>query len=244
MKLSTAFLTLAATCTTSRAFVANARIVRSQVALFSAVAADAVDTSVLKPSWTEPLKKGDVVPDVTFKTRVRIGEPVEGENPFDWKDVATADIFKGKKVVVFSLPGAFTPTCSSTHLPGFEKNYDAMKKLGVDEVYCLSVNDAFVMRQWGLAQGLEEDLTIDGPGFKQVKLLPDGAAHFTRGMGMSCVWDSERGFGERSWRYSMVVNDGKIEKMFVEDGAPTQNFGPDPFEVTDADTMMKYLQEE
>mmetsp|Transcript_27571 Transcript_27571/g.81048 ORF Transcript_27571/g.81048 Transcript_27571/m.81048 type:complete len:103 (+) Transcript_27571:226-534(+) len=98
------------------------------------------------------------------------------------------------------------------------------------------------MRQWGLKQGLEEDKTPGTLGFTKVKLLPDGAALFTRGMGMSCVWDTERGFGERSWRYSCVINDMKVEKIFVEGGAITQNSGPDPFEVSDAETMLKYLQ--
>jgi thioredoxin-dependent peroxiredoxin len=121
-----------------------------------------------------------------------------------------------------------------------------MKALGVDEIYCLSVNDAFVMRQWGLHQGLEEEST-DGsnplnPGnFKKTKLLADGAALFTRGMGMSCVWDSERGFGERSWRYSVVINNMRVEKLFVEAGEVVQNSGPDPFEVSDAETMYRYL---
>jgi len=147
---------------------------------------------------------------------------------------------QGKKVVLFSLPGAFTPTCSSTHLPGYEKAYAEMKALGVDEVYCLSVNDAFVMRQWGLKQGLPEDMETGN--FKNVKLLPDGACLFTRGMGMSCVWDTERGFGERSWRYSAVINDMKVEKLFIEGGGITQNSGPDPFEVSDADTMLAYLK--
>jgi len=177
---------------------------------------------------------------VTFKTRTRIGPPTDS-NPFDWKDLTTNDLFKGKKVVLFSLPGAFTPTCSNTHLPGYEKNYEKMKAMGVDEVYCLSVNDAFVMRQWGRAQNLPECFEIGSLGFKNVKLLPDGAALFTRGMGMSTVWDSNRGFGERSWRYSAVINDSKLEKLFIEGGGITQNSDPDPFEVSDVDTMLKYL---
>ena len=187
-----------------------------------------------------------MVPKVTFKCRIR-DPAVGGDNPFAWKDVTTDDIFKGKRVAIFALPGAFTPTCSSTHLPGYEKHYKEIKALGVDEIYCLSVNDAFVMRQWGLHQKLTEEMTdasnpLNPGNFKNVKLLPDGACLFTRGMGMSCTWDSERGFGERSWRYSAVVNDCKIEKLFIEGGAVTQNFGPDPFEVSDAATMMKYLQ--
>jgi thioredoxin-dependent peroxiredoxin len=191
------------------------------------------------------ISEGDSVPSVTFKARVR-DESIGGPNPFDWKDVSSEDLFKGKRCVVFSLPGAFTPTCSSTHLPGYERQYEAMKNAGIDEVYCLSVNDAFVMRQWGLHQGLTEEKSDNSnplnPGnFAKVKLLPDGACAFTRGMGMSATWEVERGFGERSWRYSAVINDMKVEKLFVEGGQVFQDYGPDPFEVSDADTMMKYL---
>ena len=170
----------------------------------------------------------DRVPEVVFKTRVR-DESVEGPNPFRWQDRTTTEIFGGKKVVVFSLPGAFTPTCSSTHLPRYEELYDEIKAQGVDAVICLSVNDAFVMFQWGKAQGA-----------KNVFLLPDGNGEFTRKMGM-LVEKSNLGFGMRSWRYSMLVDDMKIEKMFVEpdfgDNCPT-----DPFEVSDADTMLAYLK--
>jgi len=187
---------------------------------------------------TTPISEGATIPQVTWKTRTRIES--DDANPFDWKDLSSADLFKGKRIVVFSLPGAFTPTCSSTHLPGYEKHYEDMLKLGVDDVYCISVNDAFVMRQWGLHQGLEEDKTVGSLGFKKVKLLPDGACLFTRGMGMSCTWDTERGFGERSWRYSAVINDQKVEKLFIEPRR-VQNSGPDPFEVSDADTMFAYL---
>lgn len=169
------------------------------------------------------------VPSVVFKTRVR-DESVEGPNPFRWEDRTTQDIFGGKRVVVFSLPGAFTPTCSSTHLPRYEELYDEIKAQGVDEVICISVNDAFVMFQWGQQQGA-----------KNVFLLPDGNGEFTRKMGM-LVDKSNLGFGMRSWRYSMVVNDGAIEKIFVEpdfgDNCPT-----DPFEVSDAETMLAYLKE-
>lgn len=170
------------------------------------------------------------VPNVVFKTRVR-DESVGGENPFRWQDKTTQEIFGGKRVVVFSLPGAFTPTCSSTHLPRYEELYDEIKAQGIDEVICLSVNDAFVMFQWGKAQGA-----------KNVFLLPDGNGEFTRKMGM-LVEKTNLGFGMRSWRYSMVVNDGTIEKIFVEpdygDNCPT-----DPFEVSDADTMLAYLKGE
>lgn len=172
----------------------------------------------------------DIVPNVVFKTRVR-DESVEGPNPYRWQDMTTEDIFKGKKIVLFALPGAFTPTCSSTHLPRYEELYDEIKAQGVDEVICLSVNDAFVMFQWGKAQGVEK-----------IFLLPDGSGEFTRKMGMLVNKDN-LGFGARSWRYSMVVNDMKIEKMFIEpdfgDNCPT-----DPFEVSDADTMLAYLKGE
>lgn len=168
------------------------------------------------------------VPDVVFKTRVR-DESVGGENPFRWQDRTTEELFGGKRVVVFALPGAFTPTCSSTHLPGYEKHYDEIKALGVDEVYCLSVNDAFVMFQWGKHQGVQK-----------VVLLPDGNGEFTRKMGM-LVEKSNLGFGMRSWRYSMVVDNEQIEKMFVEPGL-SDDCPTDPFEVSDADTMLAYLR--
>jgi peroxiredoxin len=168
------------------------------------------------------------VPTVVFKTRVR-DESVEGPNPFRWQDVSTDDIFAGKKVVVFALPGAFTPTCSSTHLPGYQNNYDAFKALGVDEIYCLSVNDAFTMFQWGKHQGVEN-----------VKLLPDGSGEFSRLMGMLVRKDNV-GFGDRSWRYSMLVEDGEIKTLFEEDGR-CDNCATDPFEVSDADTMLGFLK--
>ena len=186
------------------------------------------------------VKEGDTVPNVVFKFRVR--NNTDSENPFEWKDVTTENLFLGKRVVLFALPGAFTPTCSSKHLPGYEKHYDELRKLGIDDVYCLSVNDAFVMRQWGLHQGLEEDMEISDNNlvFKKVKLLPDGACLFTRGMDMSCNWTSERGFGERSWRYSAVVNNMKVERLFIETPR-IDNSGPDPFKVSDVKTMLEYL---
>jgi thioredoxin-dependent peroxiredoxin len=168
------------------------------------------------------------VPNVVFKTRVR-DEAVGGPNPYRWQDLTTDDIFKGKKVVVFSLPGAFTPTCSSNHLPRYEELYEDFKAQGVDTIICLSVNDAFVMFKWGKEIGANK-----------VFLLPDGSGEFTRKMGM-LVDKSNLGFGMRSWRYSMLVHDCKIEKLFAEpdfgDNCPT-----DPFEVSDADTMLAYLK--
>jgi len=209
---------------------------------------------------------------------------VTSDNPFDWKDRTTADYFAKKRVVLFSLPGAFTPTCSTSHLPGFENAYEKLGSLGIDDVYCLSVNDAFVMRQWGLAQGLAEDKTVGSLGFEKVKLIPDGACAFTRGMGMSSTWDTNRGFGERSWRYAAIVDDGKIEKLWIEvcraskrkakrqsfacaslrsslvtqravivlvanprhkqqqGGEVVQNSDPDPFEVSNVETILEYLE--
>ncbi len=168
------------------------------------------------------------VPDVTLKTRIR-DESIEGPNPYDWKDLSTGEYFKGRTVIVFSLPGAFTPTCSSSHLPRYDELYTQFQGLGVDEIACISVNDAFVMHKWGLDQGN-----------KNITLLPDGSGSFTKEMGMLVKKDN-LGFGARSWRYSMLVVDGHIEKLFVEDG-----FGDDcpsdPFDVSDADTMLAHLK--
>jgi peroxiredoxin len=168
------------------------------------------------------------VPNVTFKTRVR-DEAVEGPNPFRWEDVTSDEIFAGKRVVLFALPGAFTPTCSTTHLPRFEALYDEFKGQGIDEVYCLSVNDAFVMYQWGKSLGVEK-----------VKLLPDGSAAFTRAMDMLVKKDN-LGFGQRSWRYSALIEDGEVKKVFAEPGFE-DDCPIDPFEVSDADTMLAYLR--
>lgn len=168
------------------------------------------------------------VPKVTFKTRVR-DESVEGPNPFRWQDLSSEEIFAGRKVVVFALPGAFTPTCSSTHVPGYEAHYDEFKQLGVDEVYCLSVNDAFTMFQWGKNLGTEK-----------VQFLPDGSADFTRQMDM-LVRKDNLGFGARSWRYSMLVEDGAITALFAEPGK-SDDCPSDPFEVSDAETMLNYLK--
>ena len=168
------------------------------------------------------------IPETVFKTRVR-NEALGGPNPFEWKDLSTDEIFKGKRVVVFSLPGAFTPTCSTSHLPRYEELHDEFKAQGIDQVICLSVNDAFVMYQWGQTQGA-----------KNVFLLPDGNGEFTRKMGM-LVDKSNLGFGMRSWRYAMVVDDGKIEKVFVEPGYE-DNCPSDPFEVSDADTVLAWIK--
>ena len=159
-------------------------------------------------------REGQRVPQVAFRTRV------DGE----WKTVTTDEIFKGRTVVVFSLPGAFTPTCSSTHLPRYNELAPAFRANGVDEIVCVSVNDGFVMSEW--AKDQEAD---------NVRLIPDGNGEFTEKMGM-LVDKAGLGFGKRSWRYSMLVKDGVIQKMFIE----PEKAG-DPFEVSDADTMLAFV---
>ena len=165
--------------------------------------------------------EGNKIPQVTFKCRV------DG----DWQDVTTEDLFAGKKIGIFSLPGAFTPTCSSTHLPGYEAHYDELiQEGGLDEVYCVSVNDAFVMNAWCKDQAIQN-----------VKVIPDGNSEFTQGMGMATTFKN-RGFGERSWRYSAVITDQTVDKMWVEQGL-SEDSDPDPFEVSGADVMLAYLLE-
>ncbi len=159
-------------------------------------------------------QEGKRVPNVTFRTRV-------GN---EWRNITTDEIFKGKNVVVFSLPGAFTPTCSSTHVPGYNELAPALFANGIDRIVCISVNDAFVMNEWAANQGADN-----------VLFLPDGNGEFTAGMGQ-LVDKGDLGFGKRSWRYSMLVRDGVVEKMFVEPNKPG-----DPFEVSDAATMLAYI---
>ena len=158
--------------------------------------------------------EGKRIPSVTFRTR----------QDHNWVDVTSEEIFNGKTVVVFSLPGAFTPTCSSSHVPRYNQLVPQFKANGVDEVICVSVNDAFVMNEWKVAQKAD-----------RVTFLPDGNGDFTDGMGL-LVGKEDLGFGRRSWRYSMLVRDGVIEKMFIEPEEPG-----DPFHVSDADTMLKHL---
>lgn len=162
-----------------------------------------------------PNREGQRVPEVRF--RVRVGGT--------WKDVTTADLFADKTVVLFSLPGAFTPTCSSSHVPRYNELADAFAAAGVDELLCLSVNDSFVMNAW------KEDQKAD-----RVTFVPDGNGEFTKAMGMLVPKD-DLGFGARSWRYSMLVRDGVIEKMFIEPEEPG-----DPFRNSDADTMLAHLR--
>lgn len=162
-------------------------------------------------------REGQKVPNVTFRTR-------KGNQ---WVDVTTDDLFAGKTVAFFALPGAFTPTCSSTHLPGYNELAKVFKDNGVDDIICLSVNDAFVMNEWSKDQECEN-----------LTLIPDGNGEFSEGMGM-LVDKTDLGFGKRSWRYSMLVKDGTIEKMFIEPEEPG-----DPFKVSDAQTMLHYINPE
>ena len=168
------------------------------------------------------------VPQATFHTRVR-NPSLEGDNPFEWKTVRTDDVFKGQRVVFFALPGAFTPACSDSHLPGYEASYDAFRELGVDAVVCLSVNDAFTMFQWAKSRNIEK-----------VRMLPDGNGDFTRLMGM-LVDRSSTGMGMRSWRYSMFVEDGAITEFFPEKGFGDNPPGV-PVEISDAETMLGALR--
>ena len=159
-------------------------------------------------------REGQTVPNVVFRTR----------RDHEWVDVSSDEVFKGKTVVIFALPGAFTPTCSSTHVPRYNQLAPVLKQNGVDEIVCVSVNDAFVMNEWKAEQHADN-----------ITFLPDGNGDFSRGMGM-LVEKNDLGFGERSWRYSMLVKDGVIEKMFIEPDVPG-----DPFEVSDADTMLAHV---
>lgn len=171
----------------------------------------------MPPTTTLPTPEslqGKPVPRVTFKAR-----------PNDqWQDISSDELFKGKTVVVFALPGAFTPTCSSTHLPRYNELAPVLRENGVDDILCISVNDAFVMNQWAAGQGAAN-----------ITVIPDGNGDFTEGMGM-LVDKRDLGFGRRSWRYSMLVKDGVIDKIFIE---PDKE--GDPFEVSDADTMLRHI---
>lgn len=173
---------------------------------------------------------GRKVPQVILKTRVR-DESIGGPNPFRWQDLDTAAIFRARRVVVFALPGAFTPTCSTEQCPAYERSYDDLKAAGADEVYCLSVNDAFVMFQWGKNLGLEK-----------TKLLPDGSADFTRRMGM-LVKKDHIGFGQRSWRYAMVVDDGEIVGWFEEPGINDEGADDDPYGESAPEKVLAWLRE-
>lgn len=174
------------------------------------------------------IKEGDKLPHIVFHTRVR-DESIGGDNPFRWQDKTTEEIFGGKSVVLIGLPGAFTPTCSDNHLPGFEAAAADLYKTGVDEIICTSVNDAFVMFRWGKAIGVNE-----------VQMLPDGNGEFAQAIG-TLVSMEDIGFGKRSWRYSMYVVDGVVKRFFLEPHMADMS-PEDPFEVSDAGTMADFLK--
>ena len=169
-----------------------------------------------------------IVPNVIFKTRVR-DETLKSENPYRWQDKSTDDYFKEKKVILFSLPGAFTPTCSTFQLPGYEKLYDKFIDKGIDEIYCLAVNDSFVMNAWAKSQNL-----------KNVKVIPDGSGEFTRLMGMLVKKDN-LGFGMRSWRYAAYIDNCIINKMWVEEGM-NDNATGDTYGESSPETLLKYFE--
>lgn len=175
------------------------------------------------------MKPGDRLPDVIFHTRIRDAS-IGGPNPFRWNETTTSDYFAGKRVVLFSLPGAFTPTCSTWQLPGFEKLADKMRGHGVEAIYCLSVNDSFVMNKWAEAQGLQN-----------VRVIPDGSGEFTEGMGM-LVRKDNLGFGARSWRYAAIVDDGKVVAWFEEPGR-SDNCADDPYGETAPERILDWLEE-
>lgn len=168
------------------------------------------------------------IPSVVFHMRVR-DESIEGTNPYRWKQVASFELFEDKNIIAFSLPGAFTPTCSTYQLPRFEELYNKFRELGIDEVYCISVNDAFVMNAWAKKQGIEN-----------IKMIPDGSGDFTRRMGMLVDKDN-LGFGMRSWRYAFHAVNCKIVKTWIEPGL-SDNAYDDPYGETNPEKIYEYLQ--
>ena len=171
---------------------------------------------------------GKLLPQVTFKTRVR-DEKIGGDNPFKWLNVTTKELFENKKIILFSLPGAFTPTCSTFQLPDFEKLFGDFSSKGIDKIYCISVNDAFVMNAWAKDQNL-----------KNVKVIPDGNGEFTEGLGM-LVQKHNLGFGARSWRYAAIIDDSKIIDWFEEPGY-IDNAEDDPYGETKPENVLTSLQ--
>ena len=171
-----------------------------------------------------------ILPHVTFNIRER-DESIDGPNPYKWVEKTTNDFFGKGKFILFSLPGAFTPTCSTYQLPNFEKLYSEFKSLGINEIYCMSVNDAFVMNCWAKYQDI-----------KRVKMIPDGNGEFTHGVDM-LVQKNNLGFGMRSWRYAAIIEDGVVEKLLVEPGK-NDNVEDDPYAISSPENVMKYLKGE
>jgi len=173
------------------------------------------------------IEVGTKIPTLSFQTRV-LDENITEGNPYVWQEVTTDQLFSDKRVVLFSLPGAFTPTCSTYQLPGFEKMYNEFREVGIEEIYCVSVNDSFVMNQWGKWAKL-----------KNVKLIPDGSALLTMSMNMLVSKDN-LGFGQRSWRYAVLLNDGVVEKSFIEPGI-SDNCETDPYGETSPENVFNYI---
>ena len=176
--------------------------------------------------------EGMKIPKVTFKVREGDSMPEGGGCPIGgtWKDVTTNDYFAGKRVVLFSLPGAFTPTCSSKQLPGFEYNYNKIKDMGIDEIYCMSVNDSFVMNAWAEKMNVAD-----------VKVIPDGSGNLTRFLGM-LIGKNHLGFGNRSWRFMAIVNDGVVEKWWQEPGINNDGTDDDPYVASPPENCIQYLE--
>ncbi len=171
---------------------------------------------------------GTKLPEITFYVRVR-DESIGGENPYKWETRTTSDYFSGKRTILFALPGAFTPTCSNQQLPSFENNAAEFKALGIDEIYCLSVNDSFVMNKWAEAKGLQN-----------VQVIPDGSGDFTRLIGM-LVKKENAGFGLRSWRYASVIKDGVVEGWFEEPGI-ADNSEVSPYGISSGESVLEWLK--
>tara|TARA_B100000700_G_scaffold295539_1_gene358545 strand:+ start:3532 stop:4074 length:543 start_codon:yes stop_codon:yes gene_type:complete len=168
---------------------------------------------------------GKTIPnDIIFHVRIR-DESLGGDNPYKWTTHTTKDYFANKRVLIFSLPGAFTPTCSTYQLPGFEDNYEEILRQNIDEIYCVSVNDSFVMNKWAIDQGI-----------KKVKLIADGSAKLTKEMNMLVAKDN-LGFGMRSWRYAALINDSKVEKVWEEEGK-MDNCPDDPYHHTNPTNIL------
>ena len=171
-----------------------------------------------------------ILPHVTFMVRER-DDSIEGSNPYKWVEKSANDYFGKGKYILFSLPGAFTPTCSTYQLPNFEKLYSEFKELGITEIYCMSVNDSFVMNAWAKHHDI-----------KRIKMIPDGNGEFTHGIDM-LVQKNNLGFGMRSWRYAAIIEDGQLTKMLSEPGKD-DNIQDDPYGISSPENVMKYLRGE
>ncbi len=174
------------------------------------------------------------LPNINFRMRVNnefeTGEACYIDDIDPWKSVSSKELFEGKRVVIFSLPGAFTPTCTSQQLPAYDQKFEEFKSYGIDSIYCISVNDSFVMNAWSHYLGV-----------KNIQMIPDGTGQFTRMMGMLINKD-HLGFGMRSWRYSLIANNMHIEQMFIEEGINDNGNDDDPYKATNPDNLLEFLK--